>query len=248
MKKTLIAIMTLAGVASAGTEFTDLSTNKTLSGITYTIPTTGSYLGAFTGTIAASGGGGVAHTGVAITLNLNSINKYFESDTATAVTLINFDNNHIDLGLALTKEGITATHAGTVWDDSRNFTISYAALNEASWVGADANTYVTITVCHSYASGANGGIMVYSDSKKLGGQNALGYTNNSTMNAIQINTDYVISSSITPGWTDSAPAIALASNLATSTKAVITSNVPEPATATLSLLVLCGLCARRRRK
>ena len=115
MKKTLIALMAFAGVASAGTEFTDLSEGTTLSGITYAIPTTGSNLGAFTGSIAASGGGGVAHTGVALTLNLSSISECFKSDTTAVVTLINFDDNHKDLGLALTKDGITATHEGSVW-------------------------------------------------------------------------------------------------------------------------------------
>ena len=243
MKKTLIALMALAGVASAGTEFTDLSTEKTVSGITYNPPAAGSTKGSFTGTISTAGGSGVAEVGVALTLNLTDIQAFFSTagNSDKSITLLTFDVD-TNVGLALTSSGITGMWDDKIWDNGNNFTVSYTSLDD-TWVGKDGDTYVTIAVSHANIEGANGGLMVYSSDEKLGGYNKLGSTNNDNMTKIEFDTAYVISAAINPSWSDPSTCQNLASSLATTTKAI-----PEPTTATLSLLALAGLAARRRRK
>ncbi len=247
MKKTIIALIALAGVAYAGTEFTDLSTGKTLSGITYNLPAAESTKASFTGSISKPGGGDVAEVGVALTLNLTDIQAFFSTaeNSTKSITLMTFDVD-TNVGLALTNSGITGMWDDKIWNNASNFTISYASLND-TWVGKDGDTYVTIAVSHANVGGNDGGLMVYSPDEKLGGYNGLGSSSNDNMTKIEFDTAYVISAAINPGWSDSSTCQSLAASLATSTKA-ITGVIPEPTTATLSLLALCGLAARRRRK
>lgn len=248
MKKTIITLLALAGVAAAAETFTDLSQSATNGQVTYTVPAEGSSLGTFTGSgISAAGGGSLAHSGVAITLNLTDISAYFASNSVD-VSLISFNvNTHV--GLNLTSTGIRGMWNDVTWNNTYNFTVAYDTLAalDTTWTGEDGDKYTTITVSLANIEGENGGLMVYSESSKLGGYNKLGSSFNKTMTSIEINTDYVVSASVNAGWSDPNTCYALGANLSAATQQV-TGVIPEPTTATLSMLALAGLAARRRRK
>lgn len=241
--------MAMAGVASAATTFTDLSQTSTVGTVTYTQPEAGSTIGTFTGAgIAAPGGGDIPEAGVSLTLNLTAINSYFTSNTKD-VNLLVFDIN-TNVGLNLTTTGIRGAWNDSTWNDDRNFTISYTTLAnlDSTWIGKDGNQYTTITVSHANITGDHGGLMVYSDSAKLGGFNGLGSSNNKNLTDIEVNTAYVISTSINAGWSDPGTCYKLNESLTAATQEITGVLVPEPTTATLSLLALAGLAARRRRR
>lgn len=89
---------------------------------------------------------------------------------------------------------------------------------------------------------------MWSNTTKLINDGGLKSSGNTSLSSIYVNADYIEALQFAPGWEGDA---IVETNKAFNTDVVgklgaVT--IPEPTTATLSLLALCGLAARRRRK
>ena len=256
MKKTLIALMALGGIAfGEGTMFTDLSATTTIDNITYTpgvelagLPfTDGVSIGSFQdsdGNMAGVYGDKPAFT-VAFTLNLTQA-----LSTETQVDLIGISGDSADMGLTLLGDGTAQGkwNAGT-HGDAR---LTLSDLSSYAYVMGE-ESFVTLTLTASKPN-ANGGrgIQVYvNDGTCVYNHAGLGTNNNTKFDAITINTELISSIAIVSGFSvvnaGAASPEAGAVGAALQAAVIPAPSVPEPATATLSLLALAGLAARRRR-
>ena len=246
MKKTFITLLALAGAASAATtQVWDLSQSVTSGDFLYDAST-----GLFTdnanvdGTVLNSADGSThIQTNITFTLNLTA---------AQAVTgdtnLLKMDMGG-DIGLAITTTGLAGTWNGGT--GSRG-SVTFETLLADSGVfdGADGNKYITLTFVETYGSG----VQVWSNTTKLINDTALKSDSNKSLASIYVNSGYVEALQFDTEWQSDA---IVNTNAAFNAEAVAkfgatvapeTPSIPEPATATLSLLALCGLAARRRRK
>ena len=241
MKKTFITLLALAGVASAATtQVWDLSQSVTSGDFLYNAET-----GLFTDNSEVEGtvlndknGANQIQTNICITLNLT------KAQTVTADTkLLDMDMSG-DIGLALTTTGLACTWQGGT--SSSRGSVSFDTLLADSGVMVDetGNKFITLTFVESYGSG----VQVWSNTTKLINDGGLKSSSNTSLSSVYINSDYIAALQFAPGWqgddivnTNVAFNEAVASNLNLQF-------IPEPATATLSLLALAGLAARRRRK
>jgi hypothetical protein len=91
---------------------------------------------------------------------------------------------------------------------------------------------------------------VWSNTEKLIDDAALKASGNTSLTSIYVNADYIGCLQFTPEWKGDDIVNTNAAFDATVKEmlAAATPSVPEPTTATLSLLALAGLAARRRRK
>lgn len=272
MKKTIITLLALAGVAGAATTtVTDLTVDQdfTDNSVTYTAPTDNNSTGSFGGSgIWASGGGNRAHSALTFVLNLSKI--YYDYKTnGDAITLVKVDTG-TDVGLLWSnyngQEGITGYWGGNAnnaipyqWDNGGGALVTAATLGKDSWSVANNTTdvFITLTMTVANTDGAQGGEQLYaagSDTSYFSNSKGLGSSNNTSITAIEFNTDYIVAASVTSGWVPGTTATSLGTSLqdtflqANGGKVDAVKLIPEPATATLSLLALCGLAARRRRK
>lgn len=246
MKKTFaILACSATSLMAATTTFTELNVSSTQGGIVYTAPATGSSMGTFTGSITELNESSKPQTAVSFTLNIT------RAMTVTQDTqLINFStDNSADVGLYLTSTGITMSWEGVVWNDNRNSTYTYDDLMAlgSMFVGESGEKYITLTLSKANTGGTEGGLMLYSQDSttKILGHSGLGSGSTASVPNITLNTNYIEMAAITPGWAPSSSAVSLAQTLDTTARGEL---IPEPTTATLSLLALAGLVARRRRK
>ena len=146
------------------------------------------------------------------------------------------------IGLMLTADGLKFAYQGSVWSPGASAYLSLESLANLSYT-VEETDYVTLTLVAAVQSdGAKGTKVV--DDKGNGvpcnnGRN-FAYTDLTTSQNYQtvlVNTDYVTGMGITPGVATPEEIVAATRSLA----------VPEPATASLSLLGLTALMARRRR-
>ncbi len=251
MKKTIIALMALAGVASAAKVTTEWEFDNSLNS-TSGISATGTW-------VAGSGEGALTEAtygiddtyGSYLTLDGKGYvtvgNTYWSTgdgklqlgadDTSfTITTVVNFDsiasemflfgtsNNH-DEGLAfILKDGKMALTAKSI----KHHTLDMTALQANTWytlsVSYDADTNIAdfsvdgTSVGTLTIQGANGAAVGFDKAEAAG----IGIGSGSSSQAQGLWSGKMASLSIT--------------------------TVPEPTTATLSLLALAGLAARRRRK
>lgn len=143
-----------------------------------------------------------------------------------------------DVGLSLTSSGVSgAWNEGTSGRQSVAYT---TLLNDASvFQDADGNQCITLTMVQ-YASG----VYLYSSSTRLWAASGLCSGDNTVLNSITVNTSYVEAVQFSTTWPANGDATSLNKTFDTAARTVL---VPEPAAATLSLLALVGLAARRRR-
>ena len=240
MKKTFFTLLALAGAASAATtQVWDLSQSVTSGDFLYDAEA-----GLFTdnadvdGTVL-NGADGASHiqTNITFTLNLT------KAQTVTADTkLLDMDMGG-DVGLAITSTGLAGTWNGGT--GSRG-AVTFETLLADSGVMVDAagDKFITLTFVQTYGSG----VQVWSNTTKLINDTGLKSSSNTSLSSIYANSGYIEALQFDTTWhgdsivnTNVAFNEAVASNLNLQ-------YVPEPATATLSLLALCGLAARRRRK
>ncbi len=239
MKKTLIALVALSGVAMADTQVWDLSTSVTSGDYLYDAPT-----GKFTDNTEVEGtvlnetdGAGRIQTNICFTLNLT------EAQKVTADTkLIDMDMGG-DVGLCLTSTGLASTWGGTT--SSSRGSVSYDTLFADSGVFTDKNgdKCITLTFVQTYGFG----VQVWSNTTKHI-DDTIKASSNTRLSSIYVNANYIEALQFAPGWegddivnTNAAFNAAVVEKLGEVT-------IPEPTTATLSLLALAGLAARRRRK
>lgn len=255
MKKTLITLLALAGVAAAGTTtVTDLTTSVTSGNVTYTAPTTTGGEGSFSGAgIWESGGGSRAHGALTFTLNLTELAKL-----TTQTYLVTVDSSS-DLGLIWGQYneewGIAGNWQGSLWAKDGTSFVSLDTLMADAWSVADNATdgFITLTMTVANTEGTQGGMQLY----KAGSgtsyytTNGLGSSSNTSIDAFKFDTSLIENVAVTSGWVAGSTASSLGTNLETtftSAHGGKVALVPEPTTATLSLLALAGLAARRRRR
>lgn len=241
MKKSLTVLLAASGISCAvDTQLFDLtqSISATESPFFYNAST-----GKFTENSAIEGdvlseknGSNQVQTNISFTLNLTAIQNLTEQ-----VSLINMDMAN-DVGLALTSTGLTTTWNGSA-DSRQSVTYTNLSSDAGVFTADDGNTYITLTMVQTYGSG----VQVYSNNAKWINDTGLKGNTNTQLVDVTINSDYMASIQFSPGWLTGGDSAWEAKNLAFDT-AARPKIVPEPATATLSLLALAGLCARRRRK
>lgn len=243
MKKTLITLLALGGLAMGDTTttiFTDLSQDATLGGIVFTAASNTEFA-TITGDIYGTHNNDAAMTG-AITLNLTAALA-----ASTDVNLIRVDGSSGDPGLRLdtTNDRIVGQ-----WEDGAYGSkyINLSDLKDSAYTVGD-NQYVTLTFSFSttWNDGGHGTQVYTNDGSNVYDLGELASSSNTQFNGIMINTDYIKSVAINPALLASAAGkdstVAAAVGVA-----LQTATVPEPTTATLSLLALAALAARRRRK
>ncbi len=237
MKKTIVALMALAGVAMADTQVWDLTTSVTSGDYLYDATT-----GLFTDNADVAGtvlndanGAGQIQTNISFVLNLT------EAMAVTSDTLIlNMDMGG-DIGLCVTTTGLRGAWQGAAWGDA----VAYDALLADSGVftTADGDKCLTLTFVETYGSG----VQVWSDTTKHLDAGGLKASGNTSLTSIYANAGIIEALQFAPGWEGDA---IVNTNAAFAAAAVekLGAVIPEPTTATLSLLALAGLAARRRRK
>lgn len=236
MKKTFITLLALAGAASAATtQVWDLSQSVTSGDFLYNAST-----GLFTDNSEVEGtvlngadGGGRIQTNITFTLNLTA------AQTVTGDTnLLQMDMGG-DIGLALTTTGLAGTWQGGT--GSSRVSVAFETLLADSGVFADieGNKYITLTFVETYGSG----VQVWSNTTKLIDDAGLKSSSNTSLSSIYVNSGYVEALQFETEWKGED---IVNTNVAFNAEAMQV--IPEPATATLSLLALAGLAARRRRK
>ncbi len=253
MKKTLITLMALAScamgaeaVVSADFAVTDFSTYKTttISESGWTVNNTNSNVTAgesleFTNDVlfVAYNGESLHNNNVVFTFIIDGLSS--NAGNNVLYTIHTWGGNNA-LGLCLdsgTTGVLTGVSGGSQWPDGRNQDITIP------------DGEFALTVAHT-----SNGTKVYVDGELMATISGLQYTGDAhTMKQLNLgNTstggngmDFTLSGLYIHNQTltDNQVASFVASLAAPSTPAV-----PEPATATLSLLALAGLAARRRRK
>ena len=239
MKKTIIAFLITAGAAAAATtEVWDLGTSVTEGEYLYDSTT-----GLFSDNTAIDGtvlngynGSNQVQTNITFTLNLSDAQKVTQQ-----TQLIKMDMSG-DVGLCLTSTGLATTWG----NDARDKTMSYTDLltQDSVFTGSDGDKYITLTMVETYGSG----VQIFTNSKEIITDGALRSSSNTSLNSVYVNSDYIEALQFDTTWR-STGVVNLNADFATKAAAKLTSAaVPEPTTATLSLLALAGLAARRRRK
>lgn len=255
MKKTLIALMALAGMAGAATiTVTDLTQTQTFEdvSVTYTAPADESTTGSFSGSgIWALGGGDRAHAALTFTLNLTELSKITAS--TALVTADTGDDVGIMWGQYNNTWGIVGSWQGNAWANSGGAFVSLTTLLKDAWAVADneSDRFITLTMTVANTSGSQGGLQLYSAASSdsyFTNSAGLGGSNNTSLDAISLDTSVIENAAVTSGWVNGTTAATLGTELMTTYANAHGGIIPEPATATLSLLALAGLAVRRRRK
>ena len=204
MKKTLIALMALAGVAAAASITKDTS---------ITAPAN-LYAGAFDFSFTLE-------EAFAVTGDYDLLLAYYQ---------VNNGNNYTVNAFKLSDEGVLTLDRG------KDLTLTEGALTEASTLGTthDYSTFKVVDGTEAYTLTTPGTYTI----KYLGGTNDHA--------AADHYLDGVKVASFTGGSHNMNGAQAGGLNLDVKVNAAVA--VPEPTTATLSLLALAGLAARRRRR
>ena len=248
--------MALAGVASAAdtSVFSDLSVTSTENGITWDATT--KKLTAGTGYTLAYGTGANAQTSLSFTLNLTKAAAYSSDTKCELITIYATQDDGTvpnTYGLWLTKNGLSGrwndteynTRAGnnTVAEYSGVLSIDSIISNNSNVYTLDGEKYITLTLVTDLSANDNPGqadnvgTTTYdADGKRVWYCEALAGASLQKFNSIVLDTNYITSAAITPSLLSPEAAGAQTARL-----------VPEPTTATLSLLALAALAARRRR-
>ncbi len=239
----------LQGSAVAATTFfTDLSQNFSGGDISYSSPEDDSVNGFAAGAIssAVTTGGERHPSSITLSLNLSAMRSAIQKADFFNILLVDLriseNSTSGSIGLMLTVDGLKFAYEGSVWSPGASAYLSLESLASLSYT-VEETDYVTLTLVAAVQSdGAKGTKVV--DDKGNGvpcnnGRN-FAYTDLTTSQNYQtvlVNTDYVTGMGITPGVATPEEIVAATRSLA----------VPEPATASLSLLGLAALMVRRRR-
>lgn len=233
---------------AATTFFTDLSQNFSGGDISYSSPEDDSVNGFAAGAIssAVTTGGERHPSSITLSLNLSAMRSAIQEADFFNILLVDLriseNSTSGSIGLMLTADGLKFAYQGSVWSPGDSTYLSLESLANLSYT-VEETDYVTLTLVAAVQSdGAKGTKVV--DDKGNGvpcnnGRN-FAYTDLTTSQNYQtvlVNTDYVTGMGITPGVATPEEIVAATRSLA----------VPEPATASLSLLGLAALMVRRRR-
>lgn len=231
MKKTLITLLALGGLAMGETTLQD---GLTFSTSTCTLPDGWTEVGA----------------SVTMVLDVEAFAQLFDTATGTArpVFASMVGNDKAIFGLEAHEDNrITGSYGVTAGGTYNNLyslpNSSGDSIGSITWSNVKA---AALTMSYTYANGTSWSLTVL--------DNAGNYTNLATPNttlrnqnatditSFAVDTDVVTQAYAFDGFFRDDAAFAL------NQQAIKAALVPEPTTATLSLLALCGLAMRRRRK
>ena len=260
MKKVLIALLALTGVAAAEPTTLSSALYASTNGTSITTATTGD--AAINGSFSLT-----------VTLNPAALSSifgstsdrptYFYVDTTrnTYVTVANALNNTGFVGMAVNNLDTYAAD-GTGDPARRPFTINgstpatnaFANNNQNSLnTLLDSLTSAALTLSHTDKNSTSlyvtlnfadaSSYELYGKNTDLKWSTGAGY-----LEAVVVNPAYVQDTYLFAGAVDQETAFALNTAAISNAALPAAHNIPEPATATLSLLALCGLAARRRRR
>ena len=236
MKNIIITLFSFAGVtAAAETIVWDLSTSVTDGTYLYDSAT-----GKFTdnadvdGTVLNDVNGSGIQTSISFTLNLTDAKAL-----TSPVTLLNMDMTK-DIGLIITDTGLTTTKDQKTLN---RYSVTWTKIENSTgyngFVNAKGDTCITLTFVQTY----DNGVQIWDNSTNLINDKKLIDNSNTSLTSIYVNGRYVEAIQFAPGLQSD--------NIVSANKAFATTAaaklIPEPTTATLSLLALAGLAARRRR-
>jgi len=241
MKKTIIALIALAGVTYADTAVWDLTTSVTEGAYLYDAD---NHLfkdnGEVEGTVLnETDGASRIQTNICFVLNLTeAMGATYPTEANKGINIIKMDMGG-DVGLALTSTGLAG-----IWGDDTNGrgSVTYTTLLQDSGVftNADGDKCITLTFVETYGSG----VQVWSNTTKLINDTTLRASGNTSLTSIYINNGYIDALQFAPGWEGDS----IVNTNKAFDKVAKDRLIPEPTTATLSLLALAGLAARRRRR
>ena len=244
MKKTIVALMALAGVAvAAEVTFTDLTQNITdsTSGITFT-QSTGLFTGSVTNYEGADAGKG-SNGAITFAIDLTAASALTAD---TCILTLNYDGNtaynageNTGIYYNAKNDKIGTWYSGQINDGGTVKDTSVAQFTQT--IGGKDYAIFTLRYNDINAPEAMRGVSLFSTTDELIEYWGLGSSNYDEVTSIYLNTDLVKAVTITTGEINDATAKAGIANLAAAM-------VPEPTTATLSLLALAGLAVRRRRR
>ena len=246
MKKTLIALMAAASCAMADTQVWDFSTSVTEGDYLFDAQT-----GLFTdnadfdGTVLSeTKTDGQIQTNICFTLNLTEAQKVTGNTQLIKMDMTGTSSG--DIGLRVTTTGLATT-----WNtgDDRQVVTYETLLNDSSvFTNADGDKCITLTFVQAYSDSM--GVHVWSNTTKYITDGGLKSASNKALASIYVNGAYIEALQFVPGYVGDAIKDTNAAFNAVVVEKIgaTTPSVPEPATATLSLLALAGLAARRRRK
>lgn len=248
----LLTGMAVCSASASTTIFTNLLTDSTSGDISYIAPTRPYYLGYVIGDVSSSMSfGTTTRYPSSITLNLNftEMQAAIAADGFETTLLLNLQTSQNDtsssIGLVLTSTGLNASWQGAAWSTSASLPVTMDTLRGLSY-SVDGTSYVTLTlIAVAQSASAQGTTILDADGNGVKASNGKtfafsGLTSSSDYKAVAVNTNYVTGLAITPGVATTEEVIAASS-------AVSLASVPEPTTATLSLLGLAGLMLRRRK-
>ncbi len=246
MKKTLITLLTLGGLAmgattaeyhSTSTAATSMNTTLTLSATDTTAvldTTSGNETDLYT-TYQGRNSVYAANT-IVLTLNLTAMEEAAVTENTALLTI----DSATDYGLYLTSAGLVGRWGNGTNGTAKSLAVLLSNDNVCTWEG---NKLLTVAASfngsNTYAN-MQGVSLVAADGSLVWQSTGLASENNATFDAITIDTRFVSAIMVKPEILAQAELGNAANYLQTM--------VPEPATATLSLLALAGLAARRRRK
>ncbi len=254
MKTTCIIMLALASSLAGATTtlFTELNTSATSGNVTYTAPGNGSTMGSITGTgawVAANASNGSRQqfsSSVTLTLDTESI-----AGITTEAELLRFDTSNANVSYSLFAKindagtvVLTIGYNEVVWANNSNPTYALSSLPTYTGMNGEELTTLTYVLKPINKVDNSGGVRVYSSEAEAPILSVPGMgTTSSAYNFknILVNTDYARAFAVSNEGLAAADAVEAAATLATAPA------IPEPATATLSLLALAGLAARRRR-
>ncbi len=235
MKKTLIALMALAGVAMAETTPTPVLTLSTTT--TNTIDLSSYITGnAFT---------------VAVTLDYDTVKNYLLADSGDNQQLINVGTDETlttgsRIGMTICygdNSAIRGTWNEATWNNANTsgfqVGMDLGAFDSLSW---GSGTVASLVMTYDYNNGTTG-VFTIADANgnvlnQIGGAFYQGLRgSNFDPNSLQLHSS-VLSASVYNQVMTADQAKSLGASMI----------IPEPTTATLSLLALAGLAARRRRR
>ncbi len=257
MKKSLFAtLLTMALAMSAQAEttyFFDLTETTTIAGLTYTRVEGG--LSTITTAdnaeypLFSPNSSEQASTTVSFTFDLTSLKENYVANSFTPMAAVRFLRDGADNGGAAITIYKSSAGKYEAWVStmSTGEEPTFAKINSkcidsniTADFTADGREYATFTLTTGKVTAGTSDRVGFTGADADGNltwASAYSTASNTVVDEILLNTAYLTSVAITPeSVTDKA------------TIQTISHTIPEPATATLSLLALAGLAARRRRK
>ncbi len=242
MKKTIIALLALSGIAMGKGTATTFGNNTF-------------YEESVASTVTLSGYAGASNWCYVLDLDVNKLKSFVSAETSdTSITLIDAQHPSRSIGIELIKDEEEGMYTQGRWqkqtwsDDAAKDTGLNDVLTVLNWekvagvslafgTGKSAANY---TIAFADATGN----ILDTHTYIFSGLYSSTY-GTSPDEGIILSTDYVDSFYVYNGEIGSSTLATVAENAA---KAAAFAAVPEPTTATLSLLALAGLAARRRRR